>query len=59
MAIIKFFRKLGGLVKGGNIISAPLSKDNSMVEAKRPGDKLPESDIVRKKKDWRFSKDEY
>lgn len=59
MSLFKLLRKLSGLVMGGSIIKSPLSHDSSFAKSKALGAKLPESNIVRKKKDWRFSKDEY
>ncbi|MDO8669204.1 MAG: hypothetical protein Q7K65_02835 [Candidatus Buchananbacteria bacterium] len=59
MSLIRFFRRLSGLVRGSAIIQAPPTHERSLAVAEKPGQKLPESNVVRKKKDWRFSKDEY
>ena len=52
MSIIKLFRKLTGLVEGGEVIEPPVSKLTPEMETKELREEMPEGDRIRKKQDW-------
>ena len=52
MSLTKFFRKLTGLVEGGEVMEPPVSQLTPAIETKELREEMPEGDRIRKKQDW-------
>jgi len=52
MPIIRFFRRLTGLVKGARVIKSPISELSPKVMTKDLNPELPVGDRVSKKQNW-------
>ena len=56
MSLIKFFRRLSGLVEGGEVIEPPISELTPEMETKELREAMPEGDRISKKRNWISSK---
>lgn len=52
MSLINFFRKLSGLIEGGEVIEPPVSELTPEIETKELREAMPAGDRIRKKQDW-------
>jgi hypothetical protein len=52
MALINIFKKLTGLVRGGNKIQSPKSSDSPYIGVKELEEELPRGDKQSKKRNW-------